>query len=72
MESEFLSVSEFAAKFGKDTGNVRRLIQQGRIPALKVGSQWVIPADATPPEDKRVKSGKYKSWRNKGLAEPED
>lgn len=72
MESEFISVSEFAARFGKDTGNVRRLIQQGRIPAKKIGNQWVIPADAAPPEDKRVKSGKYKNWRNKRQAEPED
>lgn len=72
MGNEFISVSEFAAKFGKDTGNVRRLIQQGRIPAQKIGSQWVIPSDAEPPEDKRVKSGKYKNWRNKGQSEPED
>lgn len=62
-EPEYLSVSEFAALHGKDPGNVRRLIQQGRIPAQKIGSQWVIPADAQPPADKRVKSGKYKDWR---------
>ena len=61
--TDFLSVSEFAAKFGKDPGNIRRLIAQGRIPASKIGKQWVIPADATPPEDKRVKSGKYRNWR---------
>lgn len=62
---KLLSVSEFCKLYGKDPGNVRRLIQQGRIPSQKIGNQWVIPADATPPEDKRVKSGKYRYWRKK-------
>lgn len=63
--TEYLSVSEFAAKYGKDVGNVRKLIAAGRIPAIKIGNQWAIPADATPPPDKRVKSGKYRNWRKK-------
>lgn len=57
---EYLSVSEWCALHGKDGGNVRRMIQQGRIPAQKVGKQWVIAADVEPPADLRVKSGKYK------------
>jgi len=61
--SKFLSISEWCALHGKDPGNVRRLIQQGRIPAEKIGKQWVIPADTQPPADKRVKSGKYRNWR---------
>ncbi len=61
--TEYLSVSEFCEKFGKDPGNVRRLIQQGRIPAIRIGNQWAIPADTQPPADKRVKSGKYRDWR---------
>ena len=69
---DFLSVTEFCEKFGKDPGNVRRLIQQGRIPAQRIGKQWAIPADVVPPADKRVKSGKYKDWRNKGTPPPED
>lgn len=64
--SNFLSISEWCALHGKDPGNVRRLIQQGRLPAEKIGKQWVIPADAQPPADKRVKSGKYRNWRKKG------
>ncbi len=63
--ADFLSVSEFCVLHEKDPGNVRRLIQQGRIPAQKIGSQWVIPADATPPADKRVKSGRYCGARKK-------
>ena len=70
--ADLISVSEFAAKFGKDVGNVRRLIQQGRIPAQRIGNQWAIPADAAPPADKRVKTGKYKDWRKKPTKEPEE
>ncbi|MEA5040153.1 MAG: helix-turn-helix domain-containing protein [Clostridiaceae bacterium] len=62
---KYLSVTEYAAKYNKDTGNIRRLIKQGRIPAQKIGSQWAIPADAEPPADQRVKSGKYRNWRGK-------
>lgn len=56
---EYLSVTEFCQKYDLDVRNVRRYISQGRIPGQKIGNQWVIPADATPPEDKRIKSGKY-------------
>lgn len=69
--AEFLSVTEFCARHGKDPGNVRRLIQQGRIPAQRIGNQWAIPADAQPPADKRVKSGQYKNWRKKATEEAE-
>ena len=41
------------------------LIKDGRIPAIKIGNQWAIPADAEPPADKRVKSGEYRNWRKK-------
>lgn len=71
-EPEFLSVTQWSALHGKDTGTVRKLIAQGRIPAQKIGAQWVIPADAQPPEDKRVKSGKYRGWRKKPTEESEE
>lgn len=61
--TEYLSVTEWSALHGKDPGNVRRLIQQGRLPATKIGKQWVISRDVQPPADKRVKSGKYRDWR---------
>ncbi len=67
--TEYLSVTEFCEKFGKDPGNVRKLIQQSRIPAVKIGNQWAIPADAQPPTDKRVKSGKYRNWRQSKKAQ---
>ena len=69
---EYLSVSEFCEKYGKDPGNVRRMIQQGRIPAQRIGKQWAIPVGVEPPADKRVKSGKYRDWRKTGKTPPED
>ena len=62
-EVKFLSVSEWSQLHGKDPGNVRRLIQQGRIPAQKIGTQWAIPETALPPTDRRIKSGQYINWR---------
>ena len=34
LEAEYISVTQFAQKFGKDVGNVRKLIKDGRIPAM--------------------------------------
>ena len=70
-ENEYISVTQFAQKFGKDVGNVRKLIKDGRIPAIKIGNQWAIPADAEP-ADKRVKSGEYRNWRKKKDSSEED
>lgn len=56
---EYLSVTQFSEKTGMDVGNIRRMIAAGRIPAIKIGNQWAIPADAEPPKDLRIKSGKY-------------
>ena len=64
-ENNYMSVTEFCRKYGKDPGNVRRMIARGRIPAFKIGNQWVIPADAEPPADQRVRSGNYRNWRKK-------
>lgn len=69
--NEYLSVSQFAEKHKKDPANIRKLIAAGRIPAIKIGNQWAIPADAEPPADKRVKSGEYRNWRKKD-SDPEE
>ena len=60
-----ISVTQFAQKHSQDTGRVRRLIAQGRIPAQKIGSQWVIEEETPWPQDQRIKSGQYKDWRKK-------
>jgi predicted nucleotidyltransferase len=61
----YLSVTEYAKRNGKDSGNVRRLLALGRLEGQKVGNQWIIPEDAIYPEDKREKTGEYRNWRNR-------
>lgn len=65
-----LSMAQWAERYGKDARNARRLISEGRLPAVRVGSQWAIDSDTQPP-GKRVKNGKYKNWRKKPEGKPE-
>ena len=62
-----LSVTEYANKYHKDPGNIRRLLAAGRLEGTKIGNQWVIPVNAVYPEDKRQTSGKYRNWRKRIL-----
>jgi hypothetical protein len=67
--TDYLSVSQYAALHRMDTGNIRRRILDGQIPAEKVGNQWIIKSSTPPPADRRVKSGKYKGYlENRGAA----
>jgi len=61
----FYTVSQYAAIFGKDSGNLRRMLSNGKLNGEKVGNQWLIPETAEISEDKRIKSGQYRNWRNK-------
>lgn len=60
---EYYSVSEYAKVFNKDPGNIRRNLINGKLEGMKIGNQWVIPRNASYPEDKRIKSGDYISYR---------
>lgn len=57
--NDYLSVTEYSKLTGKDVGTIRKLASSGRLPAMKIGSQWVINKDTPYPSDNRVKSGKY-------------
>ena len=59
MEIEYLSVTEYAKKVGRDVSRIRRMLIAGTLPGKKIGNQWIIPADAKLPDDKRIRSGKY-------------
>ena len=61
----FYTVSQYASIFGKDSGNLRRMLSNGKLNGEKVGNQWLIPETAELSEDKRIKSGQYRNWRNK-------
>lgn len=60
-----LSVTEYAKKTGKDPGNIRRLLSAGRIDGIRIGNQWAIEETVPYPQDRRVKSGVYKGWRDR-------
>lgn len=63
--SEYYTVSQYAKVFGKDPGNIRRMLIKGTLKGEKIGSQWLIPKDTEYPEDRRVKSGEYRNWRQR-------
>lgn len=57
---DYLSIKQTAEKWGISVRRVNELCAGERITgAMKVGSYWVIPADAEKPKDERIKSGKY-------------
>ena len=39
-ETLYLTVDEVAKRFGVNVTTVYRLVQEGRLPAFKVGNQW--------------------------------
>ena len=61
---QYITLKEAAEKWGISERRIRILCSDGRIEgATKMGPMWVIPADSVKPDDKRVKSGKYKKIR---------
>ena len=57
---EYLSLRQTAEKWGLSIRRVQTLCSEERIPgATKIGSYWVIPAEAEKPRDERDKSGRY-------------
>ena len=63
---QYITLKEAAEKWGISERRIRILCTDGRIEgATKMGPMWVIPADSVKPDDKRVKSGKYKKIRGK-------
>ena len=63
--SDFLSVSEYAAIYHKDAGNIRRMLICGRLEGKKVGNQWIIPANSVYPADNRLVTGRYVNQRKR-------
>ncbi|MBO4359987.1 MAG: nucleotidyltransferase domain-containing protein [Eubacteriaceae bacterium] len=63
--SDYYTVTQYAVRYGKDPGNVRRMLIQGRLDGEKLGNQWIIPKDTPYPSDRREKTGRYKNWRQK-------
>ena len=41
-ETPYLTVEDVAKRFGINVTTVYRLVQQGKLPAFKVGNQWRV------------------------------
>lgn len=39
-EQSYLTIEDVAQRFGVNVTTVYRLVQQGKLPAFKVGNQW--------------------------------
>ena len=59
-----VSVTEYSMMTGKDPGTIRKLLASGRLNGSKIGNQWAIDESEVFPEDKRIRTGDYKGWRN--------
>ncbi len=61
----YLTIKEISEKWQLTPRRVQKMCADGLIPSVtKFGKSWVIPETAERPEDGRIKSGKYKNWRN--------
>ena len=59
VKDNYMSVTEFANKYHKDVGYIRKILKLGKIKGEKIGDVWVIPKGQEYPRDARYKSGKY-------------
>ena len=41
-ETPYLTVEDVAKRFGINVTTVYRLVQQGKLPAFKIGNQWRV------------------------------
>ena len=63
---DILTIKEASSMWGISIRRITVLCNEGRIVgAQKIAGVWLLPKNAERPTDARVKSGKYKKWRNK-------
>lgn len=62
---DYISIKQTAEKWEISSRRIQVLCNEGRIEgAKKIGTCWVIPADAEKPSDERIKIGKYIKGRD--------
>lgn len=59
-----IPLKQWAERVGINPATARQKAGRGKLPAVKVGRDWLIE-ESTPNTDGRIKSGKFKDWRNK-------
>lgn len=61
----YLTIKEISEKWNITPRRVQKMCADGLIPGVtKFGKSWAIPDTVDKPDDGRVKTGKYKNWRN--------
>ena len=57
---DYMTIKEAAEKWGLSVRRVQAICNEGKVEGIiRFGREWAIPKDASKPEDKRIKSGKY-------------
>ena len=60
-----IPLTQYAEEHGIAPVTARQRAQRGAFEsAIKIGRDWLIDSDE-PLVDRRIKSGKYRGWRNK-------
>ena len=63
---DILTIKEASSVWGISIRRITVLCNEGRIAgAQKIAGVWLLPKNVERPTDARVKTGKYKNWRNK-------
>ena len=63
---EIMTTEQAGKLWGVTPRRVSELCRAGRINgAYKIGTSWVMPADAAKPKDERVTSGKWIGYKRK-------
>ena len=61
----FMTVKEAAKKWNVSERQVQILCKNGRIKGVeRIGRSWIIPENIEKPADERIKTSRYKNWRN--------
>ena len=62
----YMTLKEASEKWGLSVRWINVMCSQNRIPGAEmIGKMWVIPENTECPDDRRIRTGKYKSWREK-------
>lgn len=58
---EYMTIQEASEKWGVSVRRIQAICNNSSIPGVvKFGHAWAIPRDTKKPEDKRIKTGKYR------------
>lgn len=61
-----IPLKQWAENVGINPATARQKAGRGKLPAVKVGRDWLIE-ESTPNTDSRIKNSNYKDWRKKKM-----